>query len=134
MPYKDLQKGVSKYLNACGGDQFKACNAISKVSKYLLNKFDMYDGCEALLWAITGHPSVSVYERAKQKMNVTVPKTPYMKNLLGYVSDYDIVRCVEESFLQSVRIGSLTFYYPVHISRESKSRVRVLTRMCWFNK
>lgn len=134
MSYNDLQKGVSRYLYACNGDQFKACNAISKVSEHLLNKFDMYDGCEALLWAITGHPSVSVYERTKQKMNATVPKTQYMKNLLGYVSDDNVTRCVEESFSQSVRIGSLTFYYPVHISKENKSRVRVLTRMCWFNK
>lgn len=134
LSYVDLQKGVQKYLDVYCGDQFKACNAMC------FDAFRLYresGSClsnnEALSWALTGK-APDIKERAKQHMNLTVQRTKYMKNLLSYVDDDDVVTCVEESFSQSVRLGNLTFFYPVKIESSKKARVRVLTRMCWFNR
>lgn len=67
-------------------------------------------------------------------MLLSAPKTKYMTDLLSYVDDMNIKDAVEESFSQSVRLGSLTFYYPTKLSPSQKQRVRVLTRMCWHNQ
>ena len=67
-------------------------------------------------------------------MLLSAPKTKYMTNLLSYVDDTNVRQAVEESFSQSVRLGSLTFYYPTKLSNGQKQRVRVLTRMCWHNQ
>ena len=67
-------------------------------------------------------------------MLLSVPRTKYMTNLLSYVDDDSVREAVEESFSQSVRLGSLTYYYPTKLSHGQKQRVRVLTRMCWHNR
>lgn len=134
MSFYDLQRGVRYYLHLNNGDQFKACNAMCNEAEKLHKKYPVFDGKECLVYALTGKLPVSLHDKERQYMNLTVPKTSYMKNLLEYIDNDDIVTCVEESFAQSVRLGSLTFYYPVSISSEDKTRVRVLTRMCWFNR
>lgn len=134
MSFYDLQRGVRYYLHSNDGDQFKACNAMCNEAEKIHKKYPVFDGKECLVYALTGKLPVSLHDKERQYMNLTVPKTSYMKNLLEYIDNGDIVTCVEESFAQSVRLGSLTFYYPVSISSEDKTRVRVLTRMCWFNR
>lgn len=134
MSFYDLQEGVRYYLHSNNGDQFKACNAMCNEAEKLHKKYPVFDGKECLVYALTGKLPVSLHDKERQYMNLTVPKTSYMKNLLEYIDNENIVTCVEESFAQSVRLGSLTFYYPVLIPSEDKTRVRVLTRMCWFNR
>lgn len=126
-----------RYLAKFDGDQFAACRAACSDAENVLKSCKgALDEWEALNFAFSGtKPSLlHVRKRAKQKMNLQAPKTEYMKNLLSYVDDDSVVECVEQSFSQSVRLGSLTFYYPIKVNPGQKARARVLTRMCWHNR
>ena len=133
--FDDLQKGVRRYVDSCNGNQFEACIQISEDTRKLLNNLEnCISEKEALSCVLNDKLPDNISERKNQHMNLSVRKTQYMKNLLSYVENDDIVKCVEESFAQSTRLGHLTFYYPVKLQKEQKTRVRVLTRMCWFNR
>lgn len=133
MPY--LQKQVDFLVATCRGDQFLACNVLSRKSERVM---EQAKGClsdaESHVCALTNQVRVDLKERARQRMNITVPGIRRVERVLSYVDDEGICECVRKSFEQSCRIGSLTFYYPVKLSEYQKSRVRVITRMCWYGK
>lgn len=133
--YEQLQQGVETTVNVCKGNRFKACNLIaSAADKLLVLTNNSVSESEAVSWATTGVAPDNLQERRRQHMLLSAPKTKYMTNLLSYVDDCDVKEAVEQSFSQSVRLGSLTFYYPSKLSQGQKQRVRVLTRMCWHNQ
>lgn len=133
--YSQRQHGVQAYVRACGYNPYKASNTIAKVADVLVKiSEDSIMESEAVNWALTGEKPGCLRTRIRQHMNLTVPKSSRINQILSYVEDSDILDCVEESYAQSVRIGAVTFYYPVKISQGKKARVRVLTRMCWFNR
>lgn len=133
--YKDLEAGISKHVKACHGNKYEACVTISKQANHLVDKSNnSIFGSEAISWAITGQPPKDIEKRMRQHMNLAVPKSEYVKGLMSCIDDDNILECVNQSYAQSVRIGHLTFYYPVKISKGLKARVRVLTRMCWYNR
>ena len=114
---------------------YQASNTIAEVADLLIKLTDdSIMESEAVNWALTGEKPGCIRTRIRQHMNLTVPKSARINQILSYVEDSDILDCVEESYAQSVRIGAITFYYPVKISQSKKARVRVLTRMCWFNR
>lgn len=130
-----LQQGVETFVDRCKGDRFKACNVIANTADKLLRVVNnSISESEAVSWAITSVAPDNLQDRRRQHMLLSVPKTKYMNNLLSYVDDDGIREAVQESFSQSVRLGSLTFYYPSKLSQGQKQRVRVLTRMCWHNQ
>lgn len=131
----ELGKGVDRYIDAFDGNRFEACKAISNDAVHILKlSGDSIMESEAISWALTGKPPSNIEERPRQHMNLTIRRSAYMDMLLSYVDDDDILDCVKESYAQSIRLGSLTYYYPVKLSKENKTRVRVLTRMCWYNR
>ena len=126
---------LDKYIKEHGGNEFFACVCMANEASRLVDKCDQsVSGSEALTCVIEGRKPKDLRKRMEQHMNVSVPSSEYAKSLLAYVDSSDVVKCVKESFSQSVRIGSLTFYYPVKVSQADKARVRVLTRMCWHNR
>lgn len=130
-----LQQGVEVFVDVCKGDRFKACNLIAHTADKLLKLTqNSVSESEAVSWATTGVAPDNLQDRRRQHMLLSAPKTKYMTNLLSYVDDTNVRQAVEESFSQSVRLGSLTFYYPTKLSPSQKQRVRVLTRMCWHNQ
>lgn len=133
--YSQRQQGVQAYVKACKGNVYQASNTIAKVADVLVKLTDdSIMESEAVNWALTGEKPGCIRTRIRQHMNLTVPKSARINQILSYVEDSDILECVEESYAQSIRIGAITFYYPVKISQGKKARVRVLTRMCWFNR
>ena len=133
--HEQLQQGVEKFVSVCKGNAFEACNLIAyNADKLLKLTQNSVSESEAVSWATTGVAPDNLHERRRQHMLLSVPKTKYMTNLLSYVDDDKISEAVQESFSQSVRLGSLTFYYPSKLSFEQKQRVRILTRMCWHNQ
>ena len=133
--HEQLQQGVEKFVVLCKGNRFEACNLISLAAdKLLVLTQNSVSESEAVSWATTGVAPKNLRERRKQHMLLSVPKTKYLTNLLSYVDDGSIREAVEESFSQSVRLGSLMYYYPTKLSHGQKQRVRVLTRMCWYNQ
>lgn len=130
-----LQQGVEAFVDICKGDRFKACNLIAHTADKLLRVVNnSISESEAVSWAMTSVVPDNLQDRRRQHMLLSVPKTEYMNNLLSYVDNDGIKEAVQESFSQSVRLGSLTFYYPSKLSQGQKQRVRVLTRMCWHNQ
>lgn len=133
--HEQLQQGVEKFVSVCRGNVFEACNLIAyNADKLLKLTQNSVSESEAVSWATTGVAPNNLCDRRRQHMLLSAPKTKYMTNLLSYVDDMNIKNAVEESFSQSVRLGSLTFYYPTKLSPGQKQRVRVLTRMCWHNQ
>lgn len=130
--YSQLQKGVERYVSKYNGDRFQACNDISSRADAIVKEthHTVSEG-EAVSWAITG---VSPSRNWRKALAFSAPKTKYLVDLLSYVDDSDVRQAVEESFSQSVRLGSLTYYYPTRLNQYQKSRVRVMTRMCWYNR
>ena len=130
-----VHKQVDKLVDAYNGDLFAICNDAASKSRELMKSVNnSVLESEAITWALLGKKPKNLKKRVRQHMNISVPRTSYMNKLLGFIEDEDILDCVKESFTQSVRLGNLTFYYPVKIPDYKKSRVRVLTRMCWFNR
>lgn len=130
-----LGKGVCRYVDSFDGNRFAACKALSNDAISLMSKSkDAILESEAISWALSGDEPKDMKDRARQHMNLTIRKTAYMERLLGYVDEDDILDCVKESYAQSIRIGSLTFYYPKNLKKQDKTRVRILTRMCWYNR
>lgn len=130
-----LQQGVEVFVDKCKGDRFKACNLIAHTADKLLRVVNnSISESEAVSWAMTSVAPNNLQDRRRQHMLLSVPKTKYMNSLLSYVDDDGIKEAVQQSFSQSVRLGSLTFYYPSKLSSGQKQRVRVLTRMCWHNQ
>ena len=133
--YEQLQQGVERFVVVCRGNVFEACNLISLTADKLLKLTNnSVSESEAVSWATTGVAPTNLRDRRRQHMLLSVPKTKYMTNLLSYVDDDKVRESVQESFSQSVRLGSLTFYYPFKLSGGQKQRVRILTRMCWHNR
>ena len=133
--YEQLQQGVETTVNVCKGNRFKACNLIASAADKLLKLTkNSVSESEAVSWVTTGVAPDNLQDRRRQHMLLSVPRTKYMTNLLSYVDDSNVKEAVEQSFSQSVRLGSLTFYYPSKLSQSQKQRVRVLTRMCWHNR
>ena len=115
--HKELEQGVQLYLKACNGNQFQACNLIaSNAGKLMRLAENSILESEAVNWALTGKKP-DVKARIKQHMNLTVPKSRKVNQILGYVEDEDVLDCVEASYAQSVRIGCVTFYYPVKVEQ-----------------
>lgn len=130
-----FQKKIEQLVDMFDGDRFQACNYIAEKSYELVKLTgDCISSSEAQVAILTGKLDVDLNERRQHKMNLIAPKTEFMNTILKYVDNDDICQCVRESYSQSVRIGSITFYYPVHLSSEDKTRVRVLSRMCWYNQ
>lgn len=133
--HEQLHRGVETFVNVCNGNRFQACNLIAYTADKLLKLTqNSVSESEAVSWATTGVAPNNLRDRRRQHMLLSAPKTKYMTNLLSYVDDTNVRQAVEESFSQSVRLGSLTFYYPTKLSNGQKQRVRVLTRMCWHNQ
>lgn len=133
--YEQLQQGVETAVSVCNGNRFRACNLIACTADKLLNLTqNSISESEAVSWATTGVAPDNLQDRRRQHMLLSAPRTKYMTNLLSYVDDNNVKEAVEQSFSQSVRLGSLTFYYPSKLSHGQKQRVRVLTRMCWHNQ
>ena len=96
MSFYDLQKGVRYYLHSNDGDQFKACNAMCNEAEKLHKKYPVFDGKECLVYALTGKLPVSLHDKGRQYMNLTVPKTSYMKNLLEYIDNEERLEILPE--------------------------------------
>lgn len=126
---------VERLVSQCNGNPFAACNIISKKASWLVRVTSgTADASEGVTWAITGKLPNNLKKRMENHMKLESSRTPYMVNLLSYVDDDDVLEAVKQSYDQSVSIDSLTFYYPVKMTEGQKSRVRVLTRMCWENR
>ena len=122
--HEQLQQGVEKFVSVCKGNRFEACNLISLAADKLLKlTSNSVSESEAVSWATTGVAPTNLRDRRRQHMLLSVPRTKYMTNLLSYVDDDSVRDAVEESFSQSVRLGSLTYYYPTKLSHGQKQRV-----------
>lgn len=125
---------VDKAL-ANGANPFELCNLISLKSIELLKSLDYaISDSEAISCVVSGTVPDNLEERRKQHKMLSTLKTPYMSGLLSYVDDDEVKSCVELSYEESVRIGSLVFRYDSLSDDAKKSRVRILTRMIWYNR
>lgn len=121
-------------LKQFDGNSYKATIAISNKALELLEKVEnSVSSGEAIDWALTGVEPDNLEQKIEQHRNSQKHRTPYLEKIMSYIDDKEIENAVRDSFDQSVKIGSLTFYYDRMADKYKKKRVRVLTRMCWYN-
>lgn len=134
MSFEDTQDIIDGIVDMFDGDRYATTAAIyNKANELMASVNNSIKGSEAIDWALTGKPPINLEGRVKQHMKLSEHRTSYMENLLGYVYDDDVVNQVRQSFDQSVYLGSLTFYYGNIREPSRKVRVRILTRMCWYD-
>lgn len=131
----NLQQRVEDIVDEYNGDRYKAINWICNKAEELGKSVDYcLSESECIVWALSNLEPENLEERKRQHMNAITHRTHYLENLLGYIEDDDIIEAVRTSYDMSVRIDSLTFYYNNIRDKFKKVRVRILTRMCWYNR
>lgn len=85
---------------------------------------------QAITWVLTGiQPKLS-----KRHLNVSDwYNLPYLDEVLSCVDDDDVAASVRESYSESMKAHHLIYYYHQSLNEHQKARVRVLTRMIWYN-
>ena len=85
---------------------------------------------EAITWALTGvQPKLR-----KRVRNISDEyNLSYLDEVLSYVDDDEVCTSVRESYSQSVKSHHLIYCYHNNLDEDRKARVRVLTKMVWYN-
>lgn len=130
-----LQQRVEDIIDECNGDRYRAVHRICNKAEELGRSVDYcLTESECIVWALSNEEPKNLEDRKRQHMNAIKHRTHYLEDLLGYIEDDDIIEAVRTSYDMSIRIDSLTFYYNNIKDKFKKVRVRVLTRMCWYNR
>lgn len=123
----------SQYINKLG-NSYAAVNYIAKQAKKLASDNDnkiLYS--EAITWLLTGDkPKVlDIILAREQKAHI---HTDYIDDLLSLVDNPLICQSVRQSIKASKLCNHLIYFY-THLSDDNdKARVRILTRMVWYNQ
>lgn len=118
-------------LAAALGSPYAAVNYIAKSARKKLKESN--NGIlesQAISWVLTGkepkvHRRMPVYNSS---LNI-----PYVDEVLCYVDDEEVCESVRESYNESLLAHHLIYCYHNNLDEFRKSRVRILTRMIWYN-
>lgn len=116
------------------GSPYAAANAAANAARDLVKLYDnkILDS-EAISWCITGEAPKIL---ATMQSNKSIPYERYVSyqidELLNYVEDPDVVESVRISFRESTIARHLIYVYNSRMDEPRRTRVRVLTRMIWY--
>lgn len=113
------------------GSPFAAVNYIAQSARKKRQEVDnRILESEAITWAVTG---------IQPKLRKKIPKVADWYNLslidevLSYVDDEQVAISVRESYNESAKVHHLIYCYHKGLDESRKARVRILTRMIWYN-
>lgn len=113
------------------GSPFAAINYIAKSARVKRQQVDnRILESEAITWALTG-----IQPQLRERVH-TVDEwynISYLDEVLSYVDDEQVADSVRESYSESARTHHLIYCYHSSLDESRKARVRVLTRMIWYN-
>lgn len=84
-----------------------------------------------LTWVLTGaQPEIESYLLTRQDSYIEFKN---LSEMIEYVEDDAIKKCVISSYKQSVKHRHLLYEYTENMLEADRVRVRVLTRMAWYD-
>lgn len=112
------------------GSTYAAVNYIAKSARQKRKQVDnRILESEAITWALTG-----IQPKLRRVCKVAEWGTlNYLDEVLSYVDDENVAQSVRESYSESAKVHHLIYCYHSDLNESQKSRVRVLTRMIWYN-
>lgn len=126
-----IDKELFPKLEKACGNKFVAINFISKSARRLFNEtYGWVIEAKLIDWVITGtKPDLDYSDKLHKQTNRELAE---IEDFLSYIEDDNIVSSVKISYIMSVRNHNLSYRYKNILSDEERARVRVLTRMCWY--
>lgn len=117
------------------GSPYAAVNYISSEARKLANKYDnIILHSEAIDWVVTGEmPDILKNNKYKRIPHRKSNLRSYMDELLSYVDDEAVCESVRYSIYASKSSNHLIYVYKDVSDESRQTRVRVLTRMIWYN-
>lgn len=118
-------------LAAALGSPYAAVNYISKAARRKMKQHNnIILESEAISWVLTGEEPRA--RKCKSLYDIS-HDLPYLEEILCYVDDEDVCESVRESYKESLGAHHLIYCYHNNLDEFRKSRVRILTRMIWYN-
>lgn len=117
------------FLAMLGGNRYLATMLIAKEGRRRCKQWDysILDS-NAITWVLTGkRPPNKEKQSAKILRNMKKPS-----DILNYVEDDDIRKCVILSLKQSYTLNHLTYSYNQDMNKHKRTRVRILTNIIWY--
>ena len=126
-------KYLQKYINKCNGDRFAATMLVAKLARNLADKYDnLILHSEALTWVLTGERPMIIDDNGKLNKSIISNNKSYMDDLLCSVDDDEVCDAVRDSISHSNTCQNLVYLYNEITEEPRRARVRVLTRMIWY--
>lgn len=126
--YKKFQEYASKFNNV-----YSAINYIANQSRNLTKSTNnLILDSEAISWFLTGEkPSIlSDIDKIKKQNR---KKIVHITDILSYVDDISVCESAMTSLRVSKQAGYLIYVYKDVPDEDRQARVRVLTRILWYN-
>lgn len=115
------------------GSPYAAVNYISSEARKLASKYDnVILHSEAIDWVITGEKPKIISGVGKLSTKLNYVKS-YIDEILCYVDDASVCESVRYSIDASRSSNHLIYVYKDVPDESRQARVRVLTRMIWYN-
>lgn len=124
-------KAFQKYVDKYDSDKFYAVAVIGRMASNLVGKYKgVILPSEAISWLFTGErPEIlNEYKRCQ----LTYEFTTFEEDVLELVEDKEIKDCVIESIKKSDENQNLTYCYKGVKDTNYKARIRILTRIIWY--
>ena len=133
MNFKSDSENFNRIVSKFNGNRYKAVQYIQKESRRLLEYTDnRITDSEAITWVLTGEKPD--YESRKTFNEITAKyEDAYVDEVLCYIDDKQICESIRLSISRSKKSKNLVYRYTKGLDDNQKSRVRVVTRMIWYN-
>lgn len=116
------------------GNRYMAVNYIVKLARKLTAKYNyMLLDSEAISWLLTGAQPKIVTYYYKSLHNKKSPQHAFIDDILCYVDDKGVSFCVNQSIQMSQKANHLIYIYTGVSDEHRQARIRVLTRIIWYN-
>lgn len=133
MNLKSDNEHFNEIVSKFNGNRYQAVQYIQKQSRKLLEYTDnRITDSEAITWVLTGEKPD--YESRKTFNEITAKyEDAYVDEILCYIDDKQVCESIRLSISKSKKSKNLVYRYTKGLDESKKSRVRVVTRIIWYN-
>lgn len=129
-----MLSNIDKWIEVCGGNKYAATRVFIRAVRSLAKKYNyLILDSEAISWLLTGEKPKIIEWNAKYGRRKLASHLNYMDDLMTSVDDDTIKDAVRDSVAQSLEQHHLIYVWKGSLDEYRASRVRVLTRMIWYN-
>lgn len=122
-----------QFIDMCDGNVYKAVNLVAKLARQkaeATNNLVLHS--EAISWVLTSETPQILNEVSNPK-DCASYSTAYISDVLSYIDDIQVCDAVRTSLKHSKKEHHLIYLYRDVSDEHRRARVRVLTRMIWYN-